>query len=31
MRPKFTNSNVVSTLCLFLLLGGGAAYAAGWG
>ncbi len=29
MRPKLTYSNVVSTLCLFLLLGGGAAYAAG--
>jgi len=28
MRPKLTYSNVVSTLCLFLLLGGGAAYAA---
>ena len=27
--PKLTYSNVVSTLCLFLLLGGGAAYAAG--
>jgi hypothetical protein len=29
MRPKLTYSNVVSTICLFLLLGGGAAYAAG--
>jgi hypothetical protein len=29
MRPKLTYSNVVCTLCLFLLLGGGAAYAAG--
>lgn len=29
MRPRLTYSNVVSTLCLFLLLGGGAAYAAG--
>ena len=28
MRPKLTYANVVSTLCLFLLLGGGAAYAA---
>jgi hypothetical protein len=28
MRPKLTYPNVVSTLCLFLLLGGGAAYAA---
>ena len=28
MRPKLTYSNVVSTICLFLLLGGGAAYAA---
>ena len=28
MRPRLTYSNVVSTLCLFLLLGGGAAYAA---
>jgi hypothetical protein len=28
MRPKQTYSNVVSTLCLVLLLGGGAAYAA---
>jgi hypothetical protein len=28
MRPKLTYSNVVSTLCLFLLLTGGAAYAA---
>jgi hypothetical protein len=27
MRAKLTYSNVVSTLCLFLLLGGGAAYA----
>jgi len=29
MRPRLTYSNVVSTLCLFLLLGGGAAFAAG--
>jgi hypothetical protein len=29
MRPKLSYSNVVSTICLFLLLGGGAAYAAG--
>jgi hypothetical protein len=28
-RPRLTYSNVVSTLCLFLLLGGGAAFAAG--
>jgi hypothetical protein len=28
MRPTLTYSNVVSTLCLFLLLGGGVAYAA---
>jgi hypothetical protein len=28
MRSKLTYSNVVSTLCLFLLVGGGAAYAA---
>jgi hypothetical protein len=28
MRPKLTYSNVVATICLFLLLGGGAAYAA---
>jgi hypothetical protein len=28
MRPKLTYANVTSTLCLFLLLGGGAAYAA---
>jgi hypothetical protein len=28
LRKKLTYSNVVSTLCLFLLLGGGAAYAA---
>ena len=28
-RPRLTYSNVVSTLCLFLLLGGGAAYGAG--
>jgi len=28
MRPKLSYANVVSTLCLFLLLGGGAAYAA---
>src|SRR5215467_60030 len=28
MRPKLTYANVVSTLCLFLLLAGGAAYAA---
>jgi hypothetical protein len=28
LRQKLTYSNVVSTLCLFLLLGGGAAYAA---
>ncbi len=27
MRPKLSYANVVSTLCLFLLLGGGAAYA----
>jgi hypothetical protein len=29
LREALTYSNVVSTLCLFLLLGGGAAYAAG--
>ena len=29
VRAKFTYSNVVSTICLFLLLGGGAALAAG--
>lgn len=29
LRGKLTYSNVVSTFCLFLLLGGGAAYAAG--
>ncbi|HEY7256374.1 MAG TPA: hypothetical protein VH476_06790 [Solirubrobacterales bacterium] len=29
IRPRLTYSNVVSTLCLFLLVGGGAAYAAG--
>jgi hypothetical protein len=29
MRPKLTYSNVVSTICLLLLFGGGAAYAAG--
>jgi hypothetical protein len=29
LRPKLTYSNVVSTICLFLLLGGGAAIAAG--
>ena len=28
MRPKLTYANVMSTLCFFLLLGGGAAYAA---
>jgi hypothetical protein len=28
LRDKLTYANVVSTLCLFLLLGGGAAYAA---
>ncbi len=28
MRPRLTYSNVVSTLCLILLIGGGAAYAA---
>jgi hypothetical protein len=28
LREKLTYSNVVSTICLFLLLGGGAAYAA---
>jgi hypothetical protein len=28
MRPKLSYANVVSTLCLFLLLAGGAAYAA---
>ncbi len=28
MRPKLSYSTVVSTLCLFLLLTGGAAYAA---
>ena len=28
MRPKLTYANVMSTLCFFLLLGGGA-YAAG--
>ena len=27
MRPKLTYANVVSTLAVFLLLGGGAAYA----
>jgi hypothetical protein len=29
MRPKLSYANVMSTLCFFLLLGGGAAYAAG--
>jgi hypothetical protein len=29
MRPKLSYANVVSTVCLFLLLAGGAAYAAG--
>lgn len=29
VRSKLTYSNVVSTICLFLLLGGGAALAAG--
>jgi hypothetical protein len=29
LRERLTYANVVSTLCLFLLLGGGAAYAAG--
>jgi hypothetical protein len=28
MKPKLTYANLVSTLCLFLLLGGGAAFAA---
>ena len=28
MRPKLSYANVISTLCLFLLLGGGAAFAA---
>ena len=28
MRPRLTYANVVSTVCLFLILGGGAAYAA---
>jgi hypothetical protein len=28
LRPKLTYANVVSTICLFLLLGGGAAFAA---
>jgi len=28
MRPRLSYANVVSTLCLFLLLGGGASYAA---
>jgi hypothetical protein len=28
MRPKLTYANVISTLCLFPLLGGGAAFAA---
>ena len=28
MRPKLTYANVMSTLCFFLLLSGGAAYAA---
>ena len=28
LRGKLTYSNVLSTLCLFLLLGGGTAYAA---
>jgi hypothetical protein len=28
LRPKLTYANVISTLCLFLLLGGGAAFAA---
>jgi hypothetical protein len=28
MRPKLSYANVISTLCLFLLLAGGAAYAA---
>jgi hypothetical protein len=28
MRPRLTYANVVSTLCLFLVLGGGAAYGA---
>ena len=28
MRPKLSYANVVSTICLFLLLGGGAAFAA---
>jgi hypothetical protein len=27
-RPRLTYANIVSTLCLFLLLGGGAAFAA---
>jgi hypothetical protein len=29
LRPRLTYANVISTLCLLLLLGGGAAYAAG--
>jgi hypothetical protein len=29
MRPRLTYANVVSSLCLFLVLGGGAAYALG--
>jgi hypothetical protein len=29
LRPKFTYANVISTLCLFLLLGGASALAAG--
>src|SRR4051794_10827039 len=29
LREKLTYANVLSTLCLFLLLGGGAAFAAG--
>lgn len=28
LRPRLTYANVISTLCLFLLLGGGAAFAA---
>ena len=29
LKPRLTYANVVSTICLFLLLGGGAAFAAG--
>jgi hypothetical protein len=31
IRRKLTYSNVISTLCLVLILGGGSAYAAGFG